>query len=324
MRRVGRWMLGVVAALALGAPVLAPNDPTTPFANRSYAPPTWIHLHDDTGWHAPFIRRQVIIDRLMSQYAEDPASRLPIRWFAGGRLVSVAEPDGPLLVAGADALGRDVWSRLVHGARRSLGVTLVGAIGALAIGALIGALAGATGGLLDSALMGVADFMLVLPAVYLVLVLRAALPLSLDTTTVFLLMAGLFAAAGWPRVARGVRGIVATERTRDYAQAARALGAGRWRLVRHLLPAANGFLAVELVLLVPAMLVTEVTLSFLGLGFPVASPSWGTMLQDAADVRLLAGAPWLMAPAALLFLVVLGLQFVAGPRAERSLLTSFR
>jgi peptide/nickel transport system permease protein len=227
-----------------------------------------------------------------------------------------------MLVLGADPLGRDIFSRLVYGARLSLGVTGLGAAGALAIGAAVGALAGVAGGLLEAVLMGIADFMLVLPAVYLLLVLRAVMPLSLEWTTVFVLMAVLFAAAGWPRVARGVRGIVATERTRDYAQAARAIGAGPIRLAGHLLPAASGFLVVELVLLVPAMLVAEATLSYLGLGFPAERPSWGTMLQDAANVQLLRDTPWLIAPAALLFVVVLGLQLVLGPRRERTMLTA--
>jgi peptide/nickel transport system permease protein len=317
-------MLWIVAGLAIAAPLFAPNDPTTPFANRSFAPPTRIHVHDDSGWHAPFIYRQVLLDRIMSRYAEDTTSRVPIRWLHDGRLMSVDAGEGPLLLTGADDLGFDVWSRLVHGARRSLGVTLLGVIGAIAIGALIGAVAGAVGGIADTVLMAVADFMLVLPAVYLVLVLRAVLPLSLRWTTIFVLMAGLFAAAGWPRVARGVRGIVATERTKDYAQAARALGAGTFRLMRHLLPAASGFIAVELVLLVPAMLVAEVTLSFLGFGFPPDVPSWGTMLQDLSKVQRIPTSPWLTAPAAMLFVVVLGLQFVAGSRAERSLLTTSR
>jgi peptide/nickel transport system permease protein len=168
--------------------------------------------------------------------------------------------------------------------------------------------------------MGIADFMLVLPAVYLLLVLRSVMPLSLGWTTIFVLMAVIFAAAGWPRVARGVRGIVATERTRDYAQAARAIGAGPLRLAGHVLPAASGFLIVELVLLVPAMLVAEATLSYLGVGFQPDRPSWGTMLQDTTNVQLLADTPWLLAPAALLFVVVLGLQLVLGARSERTML----
>src|SRR5262249_49373268 len=161
------------------------------------------------------------------------------------------------LLLGADALGRDIFSRLLYGARLSLGVTFAGALAALAIGALLGALAATVGGLVDLSLMATADFILVLPAIYLVLVLRAVLPAVLSTTQVFWTMGLLFAIAGWPHVARGVRAIVATEGARDYAEAARAAGAGPLRITRQLLPAAAGFLLVELVLLVPALLVAE-------------------------------------------------------------------
>jgi peptide/nickel transport system permease protein len=318
MTRVGFLILAIVAALAAASPIVAPNDPATPFPNRTYAPPTRIHLRDASGWHAPFIYRQVLEDRVFRRYSDDTSARVPLRWWRAGHVLTVDADAGPVLLLGADALGRDLFSRLVYGARLSLGVTLLGACGALLVGAGVGALAGVVGGVIEAGLMGIADFMLVLPAVYLLLVLRAVMPLSLGWTTIFTLMAGLFAAAGWPRVARGVRGIVATERTRDYVQAARAIGAGPIRLVGHLLPAARGFLLVELVLLVPAMLVAEATLSYLGLGFPAERPSWGTMLQDAANVQLLAGAPWLLAPAALLFIVVLGLQLVLGARSERT------
>jgi hypothetical protein len=128
-----------------------------------------------------------------------------------------------------------------------------------------------------------ADFLLALPGAYLVLVLRGVLPPVLETGEVFVLIAALFALSAWPHAARGVRAIVASERARDYALAARAAGAGPWRLAtRHLLPAARGFLAVEVVLLVPALLVAEATVSYLGLGFSDTQASWGTMMQDAA------------------------------------------
>ena len=133
-------------------------------------------------------------------------------------------------------------------------------------------------------------------------------------------MALLFAAAAWPHVARGVRAIVAVERRRDYAEAARASGAGPVRLARHLLPAARGFLAIELVLLVPALLVAEATISFLGLGFPEPAPSWGTMLQEAGNINGLVSAPWTLAPAVVLFVVVLSVQLVGGASASENYL----
>jgi peptide/nickel transport system permease protein len=125
-------------------------------------------------------------------------------------------------------------------------------------------------------------------------------------------MAGLFACAAWPDGARGVRSISATERTRDYAAAARAAGAGPFRLIGHLLPAAYGFLRIEFVLLIPALLVAESSLSFVGFGFEGAIPSWGGLLKEGETVSAMYSAPWLLLPAAALFLVVLALQTLAG------------
>lgn len=311
--RVLAWaMLAGMVVGAWGAPWISPQDPHTQFSDRSYAPPTRVHLRHEGTWQAPFVYRQVLVDRVTRQFAEDTAVRVPLRWLRDGRVVSVEQGSGPLLLLGADGLGRDVWSRLWHGARLSLGVAVAGALGALLIGTLFGSIAGAMRGLTDIAITGVADFIVVLPAVYLVLVLRAAMPLVLDTAVVFLLMTILFAIAGWPHVARGVRAIVATERQRDYAEAARAAGAGPLRLLGHLVPAAYGFLRTELVLLIPALLVAESTISFLGLGFPEPVPSWGLMLQDASSVSAMQLAPWMLSPALLLFLGVFALQHVAG------------
>jgi peptide/nickel transport system permease protein len=283
--------------MALAAPWLAPHRAAEQFVDRTYAPPTLVHVRDADGWHAPFIRPMQMTDRLRSAYSVDASARAGLR-----------DPAQPLLLFGADPLGRDVFSRVLLGARWSLGVSLAGACGALILGTLIGGLAGISGGAVDRWLMRGADFVLVLPAVYLVLVLRASLPLVLSSGAVFGLMALLFAVAAWPHVARGVRAVVAVERRREYVDAARAAGASRLRVLRHVLPAARGFLGVELILLVPALLSTEMTVSFLGLGFPEPTPSWGTMLQDAANVRVMTQAPWMLAPAAALFLVVLGVQ----------------
>jgi peptide/nickel transport system permease protein len=317
---VGLSALVVVVAAALLAPVLAPNAPGDQFADRAFAPPMVVHVSDYGRPRAPFVYEQTLDDRLTRQFHDDRDHAIALAWFAHRRLVTSPDPRQPLLLLGADALGRDVFSRLLYGARLSLGVSFFGALVALVVGAFVGAFAGALAGPADTALMLVADFVLVLPGVYLVLVLRAALPQTMSTPAVFWLMVGLFGAVGWPHVARGVRAVVATERTRDYAEAARAAGAGPFHLARRLLPAARGFLAVELVLLVPALLVAEATVSFLGLGFPEPTPSWGTMLQEAANVSGLLSAPWTLAPAAALFVVVLCIQLAGGARATGNML----
>ena len=168
------------------------------------------------------------------------------------------------------------------------------------------------GGWLDGVLSRVSEFVLVLPAIYVALVLRAVLPLVLPPSTVFVLLIGIFTLLGWPIVARGVRAIVLVEREREYAVAAHAAGASDGRvLLRHLLPASAGFLQTQASLLVPAFMLGEATLSYVGLGFPNTIPTWGTMLQDASNVALLGDAPWSLAPAAAIFVVVLGVNLLA-------------
>jgi peptide/nickel transport system permease protein len=314
-RRTALAAAGLIALGLVAAPALAPNPPTRQFADRQYAPPTRIRIHDGTRFRAPFIYAQVLDDRLLRRYRDDTTRPMTLLWFRNGTLLSAPADAGPLLLLGADPAGRDVFSRLVLGARRSLGVTVAGVAGALLVGAIAGALAGAIGGRVDSLLMLAADFVLVLPGAYLVLVLRGVLPPVLATSEIFALLALLFTFAAWPHVARGVRAIVATERTREYALAARASGAGPIRLARHLVPAASGFLAVEIVLLVPALLVAEATVSFLGLGFVDPHASWGTLLQDAANVTVMREAPWMLAPAVAIFFVVLTVQLSTSSRS---------
>lgn len=309
MKRAGLTLVAFVALVALVAPWLAPNPPDRRFADSLYAPPTAVHLFHE-GPRLPFVYQQRLVSRLERRFEDDVRVPVPLRWLTGGRLVSVPEGEGgPLLLLGADAFGRDIFSRLLYGARASLALALVATLAALVAGALIGGLAGYAGGVVDDLLSRLTEFVLVLPAMYVALALRAALPLVLPAGTVFVLLAAIFALLGWPIVARGVRAIVASEREREYVAAGHALGAGPWRmLVRHLLPSAAGYLAVQATLLMPAFILAEATLSYVGLGFPDTVPTWGTMLQDAANVSLVAQAPWMLAPAAAIFLVVLGIN----------------
>lgn len=292
MKRTGSVLLAIATIVAVFAPWLAANPPDRRFPDLLYAPPTRVHAFDRHQLlpHAHALR---VISRIERRFAADDS--MP----------------GPMLWLGADAYGRDIFSRLVYGARATLALAVLATLLATMIGAIVGGVAGYAGGWIDAVLSRVSEFVLVLPAVYVALALRAVMPLVLPASAVFAMLLGIFALLGWPMVARGVRAIVIVEREREYAVAARAAGAGGMRLLfRHLLPAAAGYLRTQATLLLPAFILAEATLSYVGLGFPDTTPTWGTMLQDAANVALLGDAPWMLAPAAAIFFVVLGVNLL--------------
>ncbi|MGE0594143.1 MAG: ABC transporter permease [Vicinamibacterales bacterium] len=311
MSRSGALLLACVCLAVLGAPWLAPHDPAERFPNHLYAPPMVPRVLSD-GMAVPHVRPLRLVSRLERRFEADASAPVALEWFTRGHVVSVPASAGtPLLLLGADALGRDVLSRLLHAGRPSLALALVATLGTLLLGGLLGAAAGYAGGLVDEWLSRLSDFVLVLPALYVVVVLRAVLPLVLPAPAVFVLLAVIFVAVGWPVVARGVRAIVRAERERDYVLASQALGATPVRVLwRHLLPAARGHLLAQGALLLPAFILAEATLSYVGFGFPDTTPTWGTMLQEASSAALAGDAPWLLAPAGAIFVVVLGVNLL--------------
>jgi peptide/nickel transport system permease protein len=324
-RSLGVALVALALLAAVSAPVVAPNPVDAHFTGLLNAPPTLVRLSaEDRGWHAPFIYRWRLVNQLEQRYEEDRSARVPLTWFSGGRLAGSSDATAPLLLLGTDSYGRDVFTRLLFGARTSLGLAAIAALGAMLVGASLGGIAGFAGGVTDDVVMRATDFVMVLPAIYVALALRSVLPLVLTAPQVFALLAAIFAVVGAPFVARGVRAIVRSERRLDYASAAEALGASDLRLlVRHLLPAARGFIAVQMTLLIPGFIIAEATLSYVGLGFPDPVASWGTMLHDASsNLRVFADFPWLLSPAAAMFLVVLGVNLVLqdGRRGVKSIL----
>ncbi len=312
--RAGLIGVSIVAIMTAAAHAIAAHDPATQFADLAFAPPMLPHVIDDDGrMHPPFIYPIRLMDRLEHRFEEDRSVRVPLEWFTSRGVVTISESRGPWLLLGGDAIGRDVFARLLLGARMSLGVSVLATLLSLFLGAVIGALAGIAGGKWDAFLMRVADFVLVLPIIYVVIVLRATMPLVLSTAEVFWAMTLILGVAGWPFPARGVRAVISIEKRKEYAEAAHAMGAGSFRiLLRHLLPAARGFLAVQATLLLPMFILAEATLSYVGFGFAEPTPSWGVMLREAAEAGTLSEAPWLLAPAVAIVISVLCLHLVSG------------
>jgi peptide/nickel transport system permease protein len=299
IRRTAIFLVALVA-IAVFAPMVAPYESGEAFRDFLHAPPMRPHFDGVS----PVVYPLVLADRLEQLFEPDRTRTVRLPWWQH-------DVSAPVFLLGADDFGRDVLSRLLYGARTSIGLSLVATIGAVLLGALAGACAGYRGGWVDDVIMRVADFVIVLPSIYVVLVLRAVLPLVLPASTVFLLVSWIFVVVGWPFVAKGVRAIVAGERDREYVQAARSLGAGPVRILAvHLLPACGGHLLVQATLLLPAFILAEATLSYIGLGFPEPVASWGTMLAGAGNYNAVARFPWTLAPAAAIFLLVLATNLI--------------
>lgn len=221
-------------------------------------------------------------------------------------VLAIEEPPSAAHWLGTDDLGRDILTRLLYGGRMSMGVGLVSVTLSIGIGTTLGAVAGYYGGRVDSLIMRATDMVLVFPFFPLALTINAALGPSIWNTMIVI---GLLS---WPGVARLVRGEFLSLRSREFVQAAHALGARDGRIIfRHMLPNALAPLLVAATLGVAGAILGEAGLSFLGLGVPQPVPSWGNMLSGALSLKVLLYQPWLwVPPGALIFVAVLAINFV--------------
>ena len=295
MTRTARTALGGLVLLhvaALAAGFLAPYPYAEQHRDYPYAAPMRIHFRG--------------LDPFVYAPGETSGREYPIRLFpSGGRLIGVDHP-GVLFLLGTDSYGRDVLSRLLYGARISLFTGLMAAVVSLGLGMLLGAAAGYYGGVTDQILMRGSELFLALPWLYLLLGVRAFLPLHIPTAGTIALLVGMIGGLGWVRPARLVRGVILSGKERAFVAAARGFGASdAYLLRRHLLPLTWSVLATQATVLIPRYILAEVALSFVGLGIAEPVPSWGNMLADARDYSSIVFHSWLLAPGLILVPVLL-------------------
>jgi peptide/nickel transport system permease protein len=226
--------------------------------------------------------------------------------------------DGHRFLLGTDGYGRDVFSRVLYGARISLMAGLLAAGLSLGIGWLLGSVAGFFGGWVDRVVMRGSEFFMALPWFYLLLAIRAFLPLNITSLQAFLLVIAIIGGVGWVRPARLVRGVVLSGRERGFVLAARGFGARpAYLLRRHILPLTSGVILTQATVLIPQYILAEVGLSFLGLGVGEPTPSWGNMLAEAKQYHTLVQHPWLLAPGFAAIPILIAYLFLADSLLDR-------
>lgn len=319
---LGLLLLLLLSLAAVGADFLAPYDPVQ--QNREFfsAPPTTWHWKDAAGQRS--WRPWVTTTSTWLPNTPHASERLRVEWFVEGqpyrlwgrwpcrtRLFGVAEP-GRIFLFGADSVGRDVFSRCLYGARLSL-LTVGGALLLVVpLALVVGSLAGLYGGRFDFWSMRAVEVLMALPALYFVIALRSALPPDVAPERIFFLLVVVIALLGWAPLARVIRGAALELSATDFVQAARAVGASDWRLLRcHLWPNLTGVVLTQAALAAPGYLLAEVTLSYLGLGVPQQLPSWGNMLAAVEGVLGFSQHWWNLAPGGAIFLTSLAFYLIA-------------
>ncbi|HEY7517324.1 MAG TPA: ABC transporter permease [Methylomirabilota bacterium] len=316
-------------AVVLGADFLAYADPDASEAQRSLMPPQRVYWFD--GWQlAPYVhgvkgaRDPLTFKRV---YRPDPDQKIRIRFFAEGfeyrlfglipttrHLIGVdagLDPNKTIFLLGTDVQGRDLWSRLMYGTRISLTIGLLGVTASLVLGVVLGGLSGFYGGAVDTVIQRTIEILRSIPTIPLWMGLAAALPREWTVLQVYFAITVIISLLGWTELARVVRGRFLAMREEDFVVSARLVGCSRMRTIFvHMVPSFMSHIIAATTLALPAMIISETALSFLGLGLRPPAISWGVLLQQAQNVQTVAISPWLMIPAIPVIVAVMAFNFL--------------
>ena len=326
---IGGVILTVFYGCAIFADFFAPYHVDTRFTNQIYSPPNLPRFIDAQGQiHLqPFVYKmtqKINRETLEIAYTPDTSKMYPIGLFAVGEpyklwgiipmerhFFGTGTPDVPVFIFGSDRQGRDMVTRVLMGAQVSLTVGLVGVTIGIVLGSILGVISGYFGGLVDDFVQRLAELLLVIPQIPLWMALAAILPVTWSAIQVYFGVTIILSLLTWGGLARQIRGRTLAMRNENYVVASQATGASHWWvIVHHLLPNNASHIIVVATLAVPYMILGETALSFLGLGIRAPMTSWGVLLEEAQNVKVLIFHPWLVIPAVLVILAVLGFNFV--------------
>lgn len=307
---------------------LAYSDPYESEALRSLIGPQPIHWVDQ-GRFNPHVyalvgaRDPATFKRV---YVPDPEQKIPVRFFVKGfeyqflgfiptdrHLVGLEgqPPEAGLYLLGTDQQGRDLWSRLMYATRTSLTIGLFGVALSLFLGVLLGGISGLYGGVVDNTIQRVIEITRSIPTIPLWMGLAAAVPNSWSVLQVYFAITIIISLIGWTELARVVRGRFISLKEEDFVMAAELVGCSKSRIIfRHMVPSFISHIIAATTLAIPAIIISETSLSFLGLGLRPPAISWGVLLQDAQNIQALVISPWLLIPAVPVVVAVLAFNFM--------------
>lgn len=333
-RKFKKHKLGLISGIFLllcylalpFAGFLAPYTANERHSEYLYAPPQSVHLYHEGEFIGPFVYPTVSEANLQTfqwEFVEDNTRPMPLEFFCTGGRYNLAglipttrhlfcAPEGAtVFLWGADRLGRGIFSRILYGAQLSLTVGLIGITVSFTLGITFGSIAGYFGGRIDWVINRVIEVLRSLPELPLWLALSAAVPSSWGPVSVFFIISVILGILDWPGLARSVRAKFLSLREEEFVRAAEMMGASPSRVIRkHMLPNFMSHLIASATLSIPAMILGETALSFLGLGLRAPAVSWGVMLNDAQNLASIEIYPWTAIPMLPIIVIVLAFNFL--------------
>jgi peptide/nickel transport system permease protein len=330
-RRHHLAMASAVLLIFMYLIVLVPDffstqDPERTDARQAFIPVQTVHLFDD-GSFSPWV--PAIVGKrnpttLRMEWTTDAKKKVPVAFFGTGykwkvfglfetnrHLIVPVDPNQRIFLLGSDRLGRDQWSRIMHGTQTSMTVGLVAVALSVVLGVVLGGISGYVGGKTDSVIQRLIELLQSVPTIPIWLALSAALPRDWTPIQIFFAITVILSLVGWTTLGREVRGRFLALREEDFVLAARLAGCSRMRIIlRHMVPTFLSHIIATSSLAIPVMIINETSLSFLGLGIRPPAISWGVLLQEAQNIQTLALAPWLLIPGLVVIVAVLAFNLV--------------
>jgi len=303
-------VLGVLYGSAIFADFFAPHRYDSDDVMHVWAPPTKVNFINKQGefigphMYAYKFELDEYYKRVYTQQEEATSIKFFVKGFEY-KMLGLFKTDrhffgveeGRIYLLGADDQGRDIFSRLLYGARISLSIGLIGVVISFTLGMIIGGISGYFGGWIDTLIMRIVEMIMLLPGFYLMLALRGAFPIDIDPRYIYILIIAILSFIGWASLARVIRGMVMSIKENEYILSAKALGLSDLKIIiRHVLPNTLSYVSVAVCLSIPGYILGEAALSFLGLGIQEPFASWGNMLVLSQGIVNIKMYPWILAP----------------------------